>query len=154
MVIVHHAHLPTRHSDGAARVVAADATLGVRTFEVCVHRLEPGARSTEAWHGYEHVVLALAGRGKLLLNGAPQRFAAPCTVLLPPHRRFQFVNDGAETLQLVAVQACPPRHGPSPTEPLALSGDAAAADGGNTAVHAERKGHEPTDNTTSQGAEP
>jgi mannose-6-phosphate isomerase-like protein (cupin superfamily) len=48
-------------------------------------------------------VLVLSGCGKLLIDGGPQRFSAPCTVLVPPHRPFRFVNDGAEALQLVAV---------------------------------------------------
>jgi len=105
MQIVHHAHLNAQQHDGEQIVTAADATLGVHGFEVRVHRLAPGAHGAELRHAGEQVVVVLAGCGKLLLDGAPQRFAAPCTVRLPPRRCAQFVNHGSEPLLLVAVRA-------------------------------------------------
>ena len=70
-----------------------------------MHRLDPGAHSLEQRHDGELVVLVLAGCGKLLIDGGPQRFAAPCTVVVPPKVTFQFVNHGSEPLQLVAALA-------------------------------------------------
>lgn len=103
MYIVHHAHLKPQRSDGEHRFAAADKILGVKNFEVWMRRLEPGAHSAEKRHDGELVVLVLAGCGKLLVDGGPQRFAAPCTVLVPPGVPFQFVNHGTEPLQMVAV---------------------------------------------------
>jgi len=108
MHIVHHAHLKTLHSDGEQRLVAADKRLGVHGFEVWMRRLEPGAHSVEKRHDGELVVLVLSGCGKLLIDGGPQRFAAPCTVLVPPHVSFQFVNHGCEPMQMVVVCAATP----------------------------------------------
>jgi mannose-6-phosphate isomerase-like protein (cupin superfamily) len=103
MHVVNHAHLKQQRSDGEQRLAAADRSLGVQGFEVWMRRLEPGAHSVEEQHDGELVVLVLSGCGKLLIDGGPQRFAAPCTVLVPPHRPFQFVNHGSEPMQMVAV---------------------------------------------------
>ena len=103
MHIVHHAHLKTQRSDGEQRFAAADRSLGVQGFEVWMRRLDPGAHSVEKQHDGELVVLVLSGCGKLLIDGGPQRFTAPCTVLVPPHVPFQFVNYGAEPMQMIAV---------------------------------------------------
>jgi mannose-6-phosphate isomerase-like protein (cupin superfamily) len=113
MHIVHHAHLKTLHGDGEQRFAAADKGLGVMGFEVWMRRLEPGAHSVQTHHDGELVVLVLSGCGKLLIDGGPQRFAAPCTVLVPPKRPFQFVNHGSEPMQMVAVSCA----APAPTTP-------------------------------------
>ena len=108
MHIVNHVHLKQQRSDGEQRFAAADRSLGVTAFEVWMHRLDPGAHSLEQRHDGELVVLVLAGCGKLLIDGGPQRFAAPCTVVVPPKVTFQFVNHGSEPLQLVAVCTATP----------------------------------------------
>ncbi len=109
MRIVHHAHLKPQRGDGESAFAAADASLGVLGFEVWMRRLEPGAHSVETCHHGELVVLVLSGCGKLLVDGGPQRFAAPCTVLVPPHRPYQFVNLGCEPMQMVAIGSTTPR---------------------------------------------
>ena len=115
MHVVHHAHLKPQRGDGEQRLAAADRSLGVQAFEVWMHGLEPGAHSAECRHDGELVVLLLSGCGKLLIDGGPQRLAAPCTVLVPPGRPFQFVNHGCEPMQMVVVRAAaplpPPPHG-------------------------------------------
>ena len=88
MHIVQHAHLKAQHHDGERNFAAADRSLGVQSFEVWMRCLDPGARSVEQTHAGELAVLVLSGCGKLLIDGGPQRFVAPCTVLVPPHRRF------------------------------------------------------------------
>jgi mannose-6-phosphate isomerase-like protein (cupin superfamily) len=113
MHIVHHAHLMTLYGDGEQYVAVADKSLGVMGFEVSMRRLEPGAHSVQTRHQGELVVLVLSGCGKLLIDGGPQRFAAPCTVLVPPTRTFQFVNHGSEPMQMVAVCCATP----VPTKP-------------------------------------
>lgn len=103
MYIVHHAHLATLRDEGETQFAAADASLGLKAFEVWMRRLEPGAQTHEMRHDGELVVLVLAGCGKLLIDGGPQRFNAPCTVIVPPRRGFRFVNHGCEPMQMVAV---------------------------------------------------
>lgn len=109
MHIVQHVHLKLQCGDGEQCFAAADRSLGVQGFEVWMRRLDPGAHSVESRHDGELVVLVLTGCGKLLIDGGPQRFAAPCTVLVPPQRTFQFVNHGSEPMQMVAVSRAAPR---------------------------------------------
>lgn len=114
MYIVQHAHLKAERHEGELSLAAADASLGIRGFEVRLQRLEPGAHGPERHYDAEVVVLVLAGCGKLLVDGGPQRFSAPCTVLVPARCCVQFVNHGSETLQMVAVRAAGPLpNGPS-----------------------------------------
>ena len=101
MHVVHHAHLPRLHLGGELCIAAADGSRGITGFEVWVRTLEPGAHTEPLHHGGELVVLALAGGGKLLIDGGPQRFSGPCTLLVPPGSQFQLVNNGTEPLQLV-----------------------------------------------------
>lgn len=103
MHIVRHAHLATVHDAGERQIAAADTSLGVRAFEVWMRRLDPGAQTREMRHEGELVVLVLAGCGKLLIDGGPQRFHAPCTVIVPAGCGFRFANDGSEPMQMIAV---------------------------------------------------
>jgi mannose-6-phosphate isomerase-like protein (cupin superfamily) len=128
MYIVHHAHLRQQRSDGEQRFAAADKSLGVKHFEVWMRKLEPGAHSLEKRHAGELVVLVLTGCGKLLVDGGPQRFHAPCSLLIPPGCVFRIANHGSAALQLVWTctdpprpVACPPESGgPSPGGPWLL----------------------------------
>ena len=54
-------------------------------------------------HAGELAVLALGGVGKLLIDGGPQRFGAPCTLLIPADTPFEIANHGTGPLQLVWV---------------------------------------------------
>jgi mannose-6-phosphate isomerase-like protein (cupin superfamily) len=103
MHVIHHAHLPHETVDGELRSTAACLERGFRNFEVSVRTLEPGAHTAPQCHAGELVVLALFGGGKLLIDGGPQRFNGPCTLLIPPQQSFQLVNNGTAPLQLVWV---------------------------------------------------
>ena len=108
MHVVHHANLPHLHLAGELCVAAADRSRGIEAFEVWVRTLEPGAHTEALHHDGELVVLALAGVGKVLIDGGPQRFHGPCTLLVPARTPFQFVNDGTVPLQLVWVHSAKP----------------------------------------------
>jgi quercetin dioxygenase-like cupin family protein len=103
MYVIHHAHLPHATVDGELRVAAAGPERGVHEFQVSVRTLAPGAQTPAQRHAGELVVLALFGGGKLLVDGAPQRFNGPCTLVIPAQQCFQLVNQGSEPLQLVWV---------------------------------------------------
>ncbi|MEO6033592.1 MAG: cupin domain-containing protein [Burkholderiaceae bacterium] len=103
MHVIHHTHLPALQWGDERGVSAADRSRGVQAFSVRVGVLDPGARGASCMHRGELVLLVLSGAGKLLLDGDPQRFAAPCTLLIPPHRTYQIVNHGSTALQVVSV---------------------------------------------------
>jgi quercetin dioxygenase-like cupin family protein len=109
MHIVHHAHLRCDHQGGAHQLVAVDHRQGLGQFQVWVLTLDPGAATGEQQHAGELVAIALQGGGKLLIDGGPQCFQAPCTLVIPRGAVFHVVNTGSASLQLVAVFTQPPR---------------------------------------------
>ena len=108
MHIVHHAHLGGDCRGGTRQLVAADHRLGIGQFQVWVLTLDPGAATDEQRHGGELVAIALQGGGKLLVDGGPQRFHAPCTLVIPRGAAFHLVNNGSTPLELVTVFTQPP----------------------------------------------
>ncbi len=108
MHVVNHAHLPHLHVGSELCIPAADRSRGVTGFEVWVRTLDAGAQTAALRHDGELVVLALAGGGKLLLDGGPQRFHAPCTLLIPAGHQFRIVNQASTPLQLVWVFTAAP----------------------------------------------
>ncbi|HUG24223.1 hypothetical protein [Piscinibacter sp.] len=48
-----------------------------------------------------------------MIDGGPQRFLGPCTLLIPPQLAFQLVNNGSALLQLVWVFTLAPTPAPS-----------------------------------------
>ena len=103
MHIVHHAHLSSERQGGTRRLVAADHHQGIDQFQVWVVTLEPGAATDEQRHAGELVAIALQGGGKLLVDGGPQRFHAPCTLVIPRGAAFHVANNGSTPLELVTV---------------------------------------------------
>lgn len=120
MHVVHHTHLPCECSAGLRRLVAAGRDQGIAAFEVWLMTLEPGAATRELWHVGELVAVAQEGSGKLLVDGGPQRFRAPCSLLVPAGCSFQVANNGSTPLQLVWVCT----HAPQPVadDPQATPG--------------------------------
>lgn len=103
MYIVHHAHLRREHAHGEYRLVAACRDQGIAAFEVWTTMLEPGAATRELHHAGELVAIVHEGAGKLLVDGGPQRFHAPCSLLIPAGCSFQVTNTGSVPLQLLWV---------------------------------------------------
>lgn len=108
MHIVHHAHLSCEQHDGLRCLVAADPRQGLTQFRVWMLTLEPGAATSDQCHRGELVALALQGSGKLLVDGGPQRFHAPCTLAIPREAVFHVANNGSTPLELVIVFTAAP----------------------------------------------
>ena len=108
MHIIQHSHLPHLQLPGELCVCAADSRCGVGGFEVWLRTLEPGAHTPALVHCGELVVLSLTGAGKLVVDGGPQRFQGPCTLLVPAGLTFELANRGAASLKLVWVFTVPP----------------------------------------------
>jgi uncharacterized cupin superfamily protein len=101
MYIVQHAHpIGCR---GERALLAAGHDHGLKCFEVWLGCLAPGEHGALCSHAGELVVMALAGTGKLVVDGGPQRFISPCSLLIPPRLSFQLINNGTTLLQLVSI---------------------------------------------------
>lgn len=103
MLVIRHEQLPAPTGDATSGQRVADASCGIHAFEAWVHRLGSGQKTTELRHTGELIVWVQAGSGKLLLDGAPLVFQAPCTVVVPAGADFRFANQGQQALELVWV---------------------------------------------------
>ncbi|MBW8844324.1 MAG: hypothetical protein JF607_05050 [Burkholderiales bacterium] len=106
-IIQHDLPQPSDEPD-VQRVHVAGPSLGVQAFDCWLLILAPQGssegRADDLGCQDLQVLVVLAGRGKLLLAGAPQRFAAPCTLLLPPQTDYRVVNQGVEPMQLLWIR--------------------------------------------------
>jgi mannose-6-phosphate isomerase-like protein (cupin superfamily) len=105
MLVIHHAMLPRDAESGCCRQTVAGGRVCGAPFEVQVLAVEPGSATAPESHAEARVVLVLEGSGKLVLDSGPERFQAPCTLLVPAGAVHRFVNNAAAPLQLVCVQA-------------------------------------------------
>lgn len=101
MHVIDHSTLPRLHAEGRQRFAAAHRGLGFAPFELWMEVLEIDARVDLQPIECARVVLVLTGHGKLVVDGAAQRFHAPCSLVLPAGIDSQVVNIGAELMQLV-----------------------------------------------------
>ena len=103
MNVIHHSMLARQSHDGCCVQTVAGAELCKAPFEVQVLSVDAGGRTSHETACHAHVLLALTGSGKLLLDSGPQRFSAPCTLVIPARTGFQLVNNAATPMQLVSV---------------------------------------------------
>jgi mannose-6-phosphate isomerase-like protein (cupin superfamily) len=103
MNVIHHAMLERQSNDGCCVQTVAGADLCKAPFEVQVLSVDANGRTSHETHAQTRVLLALTGSGKLLLDSGPQRFSAPCTLVIPAGAGFQLVNNAATPMQLVSV---------------------------------------------------
>jgi quercetin dioxygenase-like cupin family protein len=122
MLILHHAHATHRQGQGSRTLEATSPAFGVTAFEVRLVELDARACLPACDHAGQLAVVVLAGQGKLLLAGGPQRFAAPCSLFIPPQTTYQIANNASATLQMVMVCTLPP------SEVSAPAADAATPD--------------------------
>jgi uncharacterized cupin superfamily protein len=105
MIVLHHHLLPDEGPAPARRLHVAGLATGQPSFDVWLQWLGPGDASLPGHLDGEQALIVLRGFGKLLLDGAPQRFAGPCTLFVPAGCEHHLVNTGAEDLQIVVVVA-------------------------------------------------
>ncbi|GAA4339774.1 hypothetical protein GCM10023165_19370 [Variovorax defluvii] len=101
MHVIDHSTLPRLHDAGRQRFAAAHRGLGFTSFELWIETLEVDAAADILPLESARVVLVLSGHGKLFIDGAAQRFHAPCSLMLPIGIEGRVVNIGAEPLRLV-----------------------------------------------------
>jgi mannose-6-phosphate isomerase-like protein (cupin superfamily) len=107
MHVIDHSTLPRLHQAGRRRFAAAGRQFGFAAFELWIETLEVNARADLEPQHSDRVVLVLAGHGNMHLDSGPQRFHAPCSLMLPAGAECQVVNIGAEALEYVMVFTTP-----------------------------------------------
>lgn len=72
---------------------------------VWMHEIEPESCSPSTKACGEQTAIVLSGTGKLLLDGAPQRFTSPCTLCVPAGYIWHVVNQDNVAMRLLAIGA-------------------------------------------------
>lgn len=104
MRIINHTALVHEALQGLQRACVAGAAHGIHQFEVWVDQVEPGASTPLSRHGGELALIVMDGSGKLLLADGPQRFQAPCTLVVPAGAEHQVANVGTGVLRVISVR--------------------------------------------------
>lgn len=103
MPILNNTELPTFSLPGLSHQTLADQKRGIRTLEVWMQTIEPGAGTPVHRHDCEEVIIVLRGSGQVMITGETTNFGPNSTLLLPANAVHQIVNTGNEELFLVAA---------------------------------------------------
>lgn len=96
-------------TDGAGLVhrTLAGADDGMRRLAVCLETLAPGAATAAHRHACEEVIVVLAGRGHIEMQGDLVPFGPEQTIIVPPDASHRLVNTGDVELRLIAARSTP-----------------------------------------------
>lgn len=103
MHVIENANLPRAALPGVDHVTLAGSAQGLRRLSVWRQSLAPGAATPPHRHDCEEVVLVLAGRGTLHIEGETREFGPDSTLVVPPDVPHQIVNTGDEPLQVLGI---------------------------------------------------
>ncbi len=88
---------------GVAHATWVGQDQGLSQLSMWRQTLQPGAATPPHRHDCDEVVLCLAGRGELVIDGETQRFGADSTLVLPKGRDHQIFNPGPQVLEILGV---------------------------------------------------
>lgn len=120
MQIVEHGRVAVHGLPGIEHRTIAGLVHGLETLDVWKQRLSPGAATPSHHHHCEEVVIVLAGRGVVEIDGEEREFAAGSSVVLPAGVPHRLVNTGDEPLELIGI------FGESPARAFGPDGSALA----------------------------
>ncbi len=114
MPIIDNATVKTFTLPGLVHQTVAGPAQGLKTLEVWVETIAPGAGTPVHRHECEEVLLILTGSGQVTLAGQVQDFGPNHTLIVPPGLVHQVVNTGREEMRLVAVLGMAPAGATTP----------------------------------------
>ena len=133
MPIVDHAALPALKLPGLEHRTIAGHDQGLKTMEVWLQTMEPGAATPVHRHACEEVIVILEGSGEVTLEGETRPFQANTTLVVPRDAVHQLINTGGRSVVLVAALGMAPvRVRDASGERMNLPWDAPAAAGDDT----------------------
>jgi mannose-6-phosphate isomerase-like protein (cupin superfamily) len=103
MPIIDNATVKTFTLPGLVHQTTAGPAQGLKTLEVWVDTIAPGAGTPVHRHDCEEVVVILTGSGQATLDGQIQDFGPNHTLIVPPGVVHQVINTGSEDLHSVAA---------------------------------------------------
>lgn len=103
MPVLDHAAIPALQIPGIVHRTVAGLDQDVRTLEVWVQTIAPGAATPVHRHACEEVIVVLQGSGRLILEGEEREFSASSTIIVPHDAIHQIINTGRDEMQVVAA---------------------------------------------------
>jgi mannose-6-phosphate isomerase-like protein (cupin superfamily) len=108
MPIVRNDSLETLELPGLQHQTIAGHKQGVKTMEVWLQTVAPGAGTPVHCHACEEVILILSGSGTCTVGDQRTAFGPNSTLVLEPDVVHQIVNTSNEDLRMVAVLGMAP----------------------------------------------
>jgi mannose-6-phosphate isomerase-like protein (cupin superfamily) len=107
-MIVRNEELRVHALPGIEHRTIAGHEQGVKSMEVWLQTMAPGAATPVHRHACEEVILVLSGCGEVTVEGETSSFGANSTLIVPPDVVHQIVNSGSSDLVLVAALGTAP----------------------------------------------
>lgn len=108
MPVVNNDELETLEFPGLRHQTIGGHKQGVKTMEVWLQTMAPGAATPVHRHACEEVVLVLSGSGTCTVGDKIFTFGPNSTLVLEPDVVHQIVNTSAEEMRLVAALGMAP----------------------------------------------
>ena len=108
MAIVSNDEVETLELPGLKHQTIGGHKQGVRTMEVWLQTMAPGAATPVHRHACEEVILILSGSGTCTVGDKSFTFGANSTLVLQPDVVHQIVNTSDEEMRLVAALGMAP----------------------------------------------
>jgi len=121
MHVTEHARLEKTEIPGIEHRTLASAAQGLQHLSIWRQRVAPGGATPPHRHDCEEVVVVLAGRGRVVVDGVSHAFGPHTTLAIPSGVDHQIFADGDVPLELIAAfSATPVRTDLPDGTPLAL----------------------------------
>jgi len=108
MPIIRNGEIEKFHLPGIEHQTIGGAEQGVKSVEVWMQTMAPGAATPVHRHACEEVIVVLSGSGECTVAGKTTSFGPNSTLIIEPDAVHQIVNTSAEDMKLVAVFAMAP----------------------------------------------
>lgn len=108
MTVLNNASIEQLTLLGLAHQTLAGPRDGLRTVEVWMQTLEPGAQTPRHRHACEEVIVVLRGSGTCEIDGAVAPFGPGSTLIVPAGAPHQIANTGAEEMHVIAALGAAP----------------------------------------------
>jgi mannose-6-phosphate isomerase-like protein (cupin superfamily) len=108
MYVIDHARLAPSSIPGIEHRTIASRAQGLQHLSLWRQSLIAGGATPPHRHDCEEVVVILAGRGRLQVEGVAHTFGPDMTLVIPAGMDHQIFSDGPEPLECIAAFAATP----------------------------------------------
>lgn len=108
MPIIRNEEIETLELPGIRHQTVGGRLQGLKTMEVWLQTMAPGAATPVHRHACEEVIVVLAGSGTCILEDRSYAFGPNSTLVVEPDAVHQIVNTSDEPMQLVAALGTAP----------------------------------------------